>query len=509
MVSKSAEIFTGDLAQSSATQAGCAGPTIGTETILAGVLADVMHAEQVPADSNFFDDLGADSMLMAQFCARVRKRGDLPPVSMRDIYRHPTIRSLATALADAAPAPAGSPVPAPAGVAVPAPAGVAAPASTWQYVFCGMLQFLFFLGYAWVAALVGARAYVWISAGSGFVSIYLRAVLFGGAGFVVLCTLPILAKWVLIGRWKPQQIRIWSLAYVRFWIVKTLVRSNPLAFLTLGSPLYALYLRALGARVGAGAVIFSHHVPVCTDLLTIGAGTVIRKDAFFQCYRAQAGWIQTGTVTLGQDVFVGEKSVLDIGTSMGEGAQLGHASALYSGQAVPDGERWHGCPAQRTEVNYLRVAPARCGTLRRVGFCAVTLLCVFFLYLPLVEGGVFLLLTAVPSLGKVLNPGTDAITSRTLYIDAAAVSLVFFFGALLVGLLWVVTVPRVLNLFIQPDRVYPLYGFHDRVHRMITKMTGIKFFTHFFGDSSYIVHYLRWLGYDLSQVDQNGVELRH
>ena len=504
MVSKSAEILTADLAQSSATQPGCAGLTIGTETILAGVLADVMHAERVPADSNFFDDLGADSMLMAQFCARVRKRGDVPPVSMRDIYRHPTIRSLATALVDAAPAPAGSPVPAPAGAAVPAPAGVAAPASTWQYVFCGMLQFLFFLGYAWVAALVGTRAYVWISAGSGFVSIYLRAVLFGGAGFVVLCTLPILAKWVLIGRSKPQQIRIWSLAYVRFWIVKTLVRSNPLAFLTLGSPLYALYLRALGARVGAGAVIFSHHVPVCTDLLTIGAGTVIRKDAFFQCYRAQAGWIQTGTVTLGQDVFVGEKSVLDIGTSMGEGAQLGHASALYSGQAVPDGERWHGCPAQRTEVNYLRVAPARCGTLRRVRFCAVTLLCVFFLYLPLVEGGVFLLLTAVPSLGKVLNPGTDAITSRTLYIDAAAVSLAFFFGALLVGLLWVVTVPRVLNLFIQPDRVYPLYGFHDRVHRMIAKMTGIKFFTHFFGDSSYIVHYLRWLGYDLSQVEQTG-----
>ena len=184
MVSKSAEILTADLAQSSATQPGCAGPTTGTETILAGVLADVMHAERVPADSNFFDDLGADSMLMAQFCARVRKRGDLPPVSMKDIYRHPTIRSLATALADAAPAPAGSPVPAPAEVAVPAPAGVAAPASTRQYVLCGTLQFLFFLGYAWVAALVGARAYEWISAGSGFVDIYLRAVLFGGAGFV-------------------------------------------------------------------------------------------------------------------------------------------------------------------------------------------------------------------------------------------------------------------------------------------------------------------------------------
>ena len=468
MVSESAEILTADLAQSSATQPGCLGPTTGTETILAGVLADVMHAERVPADSNFFDDLGADSMLMAQFCARVRKRGDLPPVSMRDIYQHPTIRSLATALADAAPAPAG--------VAVPAPAGVAAPASTRQYVICGMLQFLFFLGYAWVATLVGARAYAWISAGSGFASIYLRAVLFGGAAFVVLCTLPILAKWVLIGRWTPQQIRIWSLGYVRFWIVKTLVRSNPLALLTVGSPLYPFYLRALGAKVGRGTAIFSRHVPVCTDLLTIGAGTVIRKEAFFQGYRAHAGWIQTGKVALGRDTFVGEKSILDINTSMGDGAQLGHASALHAGQTVPDGERWHGCPAQPAGVNYLRAAPAKCGTLRRIRFCAVTLLFVFFVYLPLVEGGAFLLLSTVPTLGKVLNPATEAITSRKLYIDALTVSTVFFFGLIIVGFLFVATVPRLANLFIEPGRVYPLYGFHDRIHRSIARMTTIKFF---------------------------------
>ena len=97
---------------------------------------------------------------------------------------------------------------------------------------CGTLQLLFFLGYAWAAALVGAWAYGWISAGSGLADVYLRAVMFGGAGFIAVCTLPILAKWVLIGRWKPGQIRIWSLAYVRFWIVRTLVRSNPLAFLT-------------------------------------------------------------------------------------------------------------------------------------------------------------------------------------------------------------------------------------------------------------------------------------
>ena len=63
------------------------------------MLADVVHVEQVSVDSHFFDDLGADSLVMAQFCARVRKRADLPSVSMKDIYQHPTIRSLAAALA--------------------------------------------------------------------------------------------------------------------------------------------------------------------------------------------------------------------------------------------------------------------------------------------------------------------------------------------------------------------------------------------------------------------------
>ena len=113
-----------------------------------------------------------------------------------------------------------------------------------------------------------------------------------------------------------------------------------------GSPLYSLYLRALGAKVGRGVAIFSRHVPVCTDLLTIGDGTVIRKDSFLTCYRAHAGVIQTGPVTLGKDVFVGEMTVLDIETSMGDGAQLGHSSSLHAGQAVPAGERWHGSPAQ-------------------------------------------------------------------------------------------------------------------------------------------------------------------
>src|SRR5258708_36983905 len=383
---------------------------------------------------------------------------------MKDVYTYPTVRTLAAALSSVAPGPSKSRV----------TAAIEAPTRTRsaEYVLCGALRFLFFLGYSYVAALAAAAGYEWISAGANGVDIYVRSVVFGGTGFLVVSVLPILAKWFLIGRWKPEQIRLWSLAYVRFWIVKTLIRSNPCALMFVGSPLYSLYLRALGAKIGPGAVIFSRRVPGCTDLLTIGAGTVIRKESFFLCYRAHAGRIEMGTVTLGRDVFVGEKTVLDINTSMGDGAQLGHASALHSSQAVPAGERWHGSPAQRTDVNYQRVAPVRCGTLRRASFCALTLLFVFLLYVPLIQGGLELILGVAPSLRNVLDPTTataGAVTLRGLFVAALVVSLLFFFLGVFGGLVLVVTIPRVLNLFLNPDRGYPLYGFHDRVYRGISR----------------------------------------
>ncbi|MDQ3763727.1 MAG: phosphopantetheine-binding protein [Actinomycetota bacterium] len=492
------------LIESLTAQGSYADPTTGTESNLAEVLADLVGVERVSVDSHFFDDLGADSMVMARFCARVRKRADLPTVSMQDIYRHPTIRSLATAFADPAPTPVES--------SVPASIEVATPANTLQYVLCATLQFLFFLGYSSLAALVVVRGYEWIFAGSGVIDVYLRSVLVGGVSFIGLCTLPILAKWMLIGRWKPQQIRVWSLAYVRFWIVKTLVRSNPLARFV-GSPLYVFYLRALGAKVGRGAAIFSRTVPVCTDLLTIGEGTVIRKDSLFTCYRAHAGVIQTGAVTLGKNVLVSEATVLDIGTSLGDGAQLGHSSSLHAGQAVPDGERWHGSPAQRTEVDYRAVDPTDCGTLRRLVFPVLQLLSVLVVYVPLGISGVTMLLTAVPQLAALLDSGPPAFTSWTFYRDTLVASSVLFFGSVLVGLLFLVTVPRVLSLAIKPDKVYRLYGFHYWVHLAIARMTNRKFFTRLFGDSSYIVHYLRCLGYDLSRVEQTGsnfgTEVKH
>jgi non-ribosomal peptide synthetase-like protein len=455
--------------------------TTSLERVFAQLLAQVLRTDDVPVEDDFFDDLGADSLVMAQFCARVRKRGGLPSVSMKDVYAHPTIRRLTAAVADAIPA------------AKPA-AEQPTPTSAREYVLCGALQALFYLGYSYLGVLAAIGGYQALVAGTGGAERFARLVLFGAVAFLVLCAVPIAAKWLLIGRWTPRQIRLWSLDYIRFWVVKTLIRSNPAPYLFVGSPLYGLYLRALGAKVGAGALILSRRIPVCTDLLAIGPGAVLRRETSFLCYRAHAGRIEIGPVTLGRNAYVGEMSVLDIDTRMGDGAQLGHASALLRGQAVPAGERWHGSPAQRTDVDYVRVPPARSSGLRRGISATLTFLAIVLLYVPLLEGGVDLLSAGVSSL----------IGAHGLFVKALAISFVLFFGLVLVGLLALGILPRVLSGFIKPDTVYPLYGFRYSVYRLIGGLCRMRLLPLLFGDSSYIVHFLKWVGWRLTPLVQTG-----
>src|SRR5580658_2515986 len=218
-------------------------PATETESVLADQLASILGVARISVDSHFFDDLGADSLLMARFSAAIRKGvGDLPAISMRDVYQHPTVRRLAAALEAGSTRPSES-VPA-LGSAEPS-----VPIGKPHYYVCGALQLLAFLGYAGLAALLLNDGAGWLSAAHGTLSLYLRAVVFGGGVLLGMGLVPIVAKWTLIGRWKSQRIRVWSMAYLRFWVVKTLVVANPTARLCVGTPLYGLYLRALGAKV--------------------------------------------------------------------------------------------------------------------------------------------------------------------------------------------------------------------------------------------------------------------
>jgi non-ribosomal peptide synthetase-like protein len=490
-----------------------ASATVQVQERLAEVLADVLGMQQVPVDADFFQDLGADSLVMAKFCARVRKQADLPTVSMKDVYGNPSVSALAAAL-QVPPQEDRLQEPSPAVASVPeAPAPM--DARTWEYVTCGALQVLVYLGYCLLAGLImvvgyqwlfpaaGPGNHDWVSHGTPFWELYLRAVANGAATFVLLCILPVAGKWILIGRFRPREIRIWSLAYFRFWLVKALMRTSPLSLMT-GSPLTTFYLRAMGAKVGRNVMIMTNRLPICTDLLTIGEGTVIRKDVMLNGYRAHGGVIQVGGVTLGKEVTVGEGSVLDINTSMGDRSQLGHRSTLYTGQAVPAGERWHGSPGRPGGADYATVAPTPYRPWRRGWFAVSQLLSAIGLGRTMWSLAIGLLILSNPNVAALLEPQELALTDWVFYADAAVYAALAVFGGTIVALALVTTLPAILQRALKPETVYPLFGLRDAAARAVAKMTNSPMLGMLFGDSSYVVNYVRAIGYKQPQVEQSG-----
>ncbi|MBI2716820.1 MAG: amino acid adenylation domain-containing protein [Rhizobiales bacterium] len=462
------------------------------EHILAQALAEALKVDRVSVEDHFFNDLGAHSLLMARFCAGIRKNPALSNVSMRDIYQYPTVAKLAEHLEHAADESfiAGKQEP----FHVP---------SDFSYYGCGALQLLFYAGYGLLVLWISATGLTWTYAAiDDPLALYLRSTAFAVAAFAGLTALPIAAKWLLIGRWKPESFPIWSLRYYRFWMIKTLVQSAPVAAFR-GSPIHNLYLRLLGAKIGRGTVINARFVPVCTDLFSVGDDTVLRKDSILLGYRAQGNFIHTGPIAIGSHAFVGEASVLDIDTAMGNRSQLGHASSLQSGQRVPDGKHYHGSPAIETKADYCPIESKRCTSLRRGLYSGFQLAGMLAILIPLP----IMLLDFwypyfAPFAGETALPvagSTMAFVSLMLLASAGS-----FFGLLALGLAGIYLVPRLCQRLLVPGKTYVLYGFHYWLQRVVSLTSNSQFYNLLFGDTSGIVHYMRFVGWKLNEVEQTG-----
>ncbi|WP_236795445.1 Pls/PosA family non-ribosomal peptide synthetase [Amycolatopsis sp. GM8] len=461
-----------------------AAPENDVEETLARALARTLGLARVSAEAHFFADLGANSLLLARFAAALRKDGAVVAPSMREIYGRPTIRQLAAVLRPAEPS--------------LAPAGTIARTRGGRYVCCGVLQLLTFLGYSWLGAFATFHVYLWISAAGTTNALLARAAAAGSAAVVTIVMVPILLKWMLVGRWKPGEFPLWGLRYYRFWLVKTAITMNPVVLLA-GTPVYVWYLRLLGARIGRGATVLSRIMPIVTDLVSIGDGALVRRDVTFPGYRAEPGKLRLGTVSIGEKAFVGEMTVLDIETVIGAGAQLGHSSSLTAGQSIPDGASWHGTPARPAEVNYRRVEPLPTGRARRTLFSLV------LVGAPLLALAVVVALLAAFADTTIFVRALEIVRgSGSFQLLAAVLSMGVFLAGALAQLMAMVIVPRILHRFVVPGKIYPLYGFHHLITMIITAMTNSPFFMRLFGDASTVVGYLRKIGYRMPGVVQTG-----
>jgi non-ribosomal peptide synthetase-like protein len=459
-----------------------------SERVLSRALCETLRLDRVSTTQHFFDDLGANSLVMARYCAKIRQVPGMSNACMRDIYLNPTIARLAEhfdhAAIDGFVSNEREPFHVP---------------SDFSYWGCGALQLLFLAVYGLFGVWVFDIGLEWTyAAANDAIALYLRSVAFAAGSFAVFTAVPVLAKWLLVGRWTAQSFPIWSLRYFRFWMVKTLTRTAP-AVMFAGTPIYNVYLRLLGARIGRGAVVTSRFVPVATDLITIGEGAILRKDSILLGYRAQSNFIHTGPVEIGRNAFVGEASVLDIDTAMGDDSQLGHGSSLHSGQCVPDGKHFHGSPAIETTSDYCPIETGPTSTLRR------------FVYSMLQIAGTVMIAVPLPILLLNLWEQYSASATGDAYAGFEAsvatmlwMSAVCFVATLVASVAAVYALPRLCHLFLKPGKTYPLFGLHYWLQSVVEIVSNPRELIILFGDSSAIVHYMRFLGWRLNTVEQTG-----
>jgi non-ribosomal peptide synthetase-like protein len=326
-------------------------PHSETEKQLAAIWQDVLKSKDLSIDDDFFTDLGGYSLLAAQVVSVARaKLGDR--IAVRDVYRFPTIRKLA-AYCDtlAPPQPAGS-----SGAGNPGEVSARrtftglTPLIRYGCITLQALSVIILYGILVSFALVSVMLFNAVHKG---ILDPLTATEIGIASFLLgyplLLAVSLGAKWIIIGRFKPGYYPVWGMYYFRWWLVTRLQRLSGAQFLA-GTPLMALYLRLMGAKIGARCILNTSWCSIF-DLVSIGENTCVGYETQLLGYRVENGMLRIGRVTVGNNCFIGTQSALGIDSVMEDNARLDDLSLLGDNERIKRGESCRGSPLQSAPVS--------------------------------------------------------------------------------------------------------------------------------------------------------------
>ncbi len=293
-------------------------------------------------EADFFLDLGGHSLFAAQVVSELRRNPALRHLAIADLYANPTVRGLARVASrtDWQSVPQ-----------TPVADAPRSPKATTARVWMGgavQMTLLYFFLIPWLAPtalILLLLAQETMHLGQAIAGV---AAVVAGTPLVMLL-LPVVAKWLLLGRVKPGRYPLWGWFFCRWWLVRKLLQTAPLDFLA-GSPLLAPYLRLLGARIGRDCHLGSARIDL-PDQIEIGDGASIGYDVDLDPGHVGHGFLHVASLRVGPGAYVGTNTVIQGGGSVGAGARVAEQSLVASGQAIPAGETWAGSPSRRTEAD--------------------------------------------------------------------------------------------------------------------------------------------------------------
>ena len=324
-------------------------PFIPPETCLEHEIHDVwcsvFGVNQCSMADNFFMDLGGHSMAASQVVSAFRRGGSYPlnKLGISEIYEYPTIRGLCKYLQPLVSESRDEKQQANYTKSEPLllKEDLRIVHSSTEVWLCGIFQFAF----AYALSLVFSVPFAALLR-NGFHP-FVAFTIIGATTLPILLVLPVIAKWTIIGRFRPGRYPLWGTYYVRCWVTNGLMALSPLSLLT-GTPFLAWYLRMLGARIGHGCHLGSGRLYL-PDLINIEDGVSIGYGAAIETFYVKGGWLYLAPITIEKNAFIGSGSVLLPGSMVGAGSVLLEQSLVSEGQKIPRDETWSGSPSRRRE----------------------------------------------------------------------------------------------------------------------------------------------------------------
>lgn len=165
-------------------------------------------------------------------------------------------------------------------------------------------------------------------------------------GAVITCLSTVIGmKWLIMGRFRPVVVPLWS-RYV-WWneMVNGLYESlmAPLVTNFFGTPIAGVLLRTLGCKVGKYCYIESALYSEF-DLIEIGDHVALNAGAIVQNHLFEDRVMKSSSLRIADGCTVGNMSVILYDTIMEPNAVLRPLSLLMKGERMPSGSRWQGSP---------------------------------------------------------------------------------------------------------------------------------------------------------------------
>ncbi|AFY93019.1 Pls/PosA family non-ribosomal peptide synthetase [Chamaesiphon minutus] len=335
-----------------------------TESKIAFIWSEILGISDISIDADFFQELGGHSLLAAIVISKLRENPQFQDLAVLDIYQHPTVAKLATALADRQQHPTSTQH----GETRERPTAKAHPSGhVWTILGIYVLYFIY------STPIVLPFSVFDILYDDGWNKYAALAL----SGIVLLSIQPSLLlisiglKWLTIGKYKAGSYPLWGNYYWRFWFMQQVHKLVSTEYLA-GSPLLNTYYCLLGVKLGQNVYLGGIEL-VAADLITIGENTSINDGASLVGYEIVDGRLNIGNITIGRDCFVGSNTMLGLHTQLVDRSRIDDLSYLGNGLNIPAGEAWIGSPAKldpntSSQIDELLTPVPKCGNLLKLGY---------------------------------------------------------------------------------------------------------------------------------------------